>query len=81
MKYQRQIFVIREISYTSLAHEEVTRQVDAQMQSRLVQSVLDTGVDRNSVTNVIERRLREAGTSFFKRYLTNCKTLLMIYVF
>lgn len=36
--------------------------VHALMQSPIVQSVLNTGVDRNCVRTVVEKMLRETGT-------------------
>lgn len=36
--------------------------VHAVMQSPIVQSVLNTGVDRNCVRTVVEKMLRETGT-------------------
>lgn len=36
--------------------------VHAFMQSPIVQSVLNTGVDRNCVRTVVEKMLRETGT-------------------
>lgn len=42
-------------------HQLHTREVSAQMESRIVKTVLSTGVDRQRVMQVIERRLRETG--------------------
>lgn len=44
-----------------LGHQEETRNVHAQMQSPMVQTILNTGVDRDRVRNVIERRIRDTG--------------------
>lgn len=48
--------------YISTEHQEDTRQILDFMQSPMVQRVLNTGVDRDRVRNVIERRLRDRGT-------------------
>ncbi|XP_052708664.1 uncharacterized protein LOC128183607 [Crassostrea angulata] len=45
-------------------HQLHTREVSAQMESRIVKTVLSTGVDRQRVMQVIERRLRETGDNF-----------------
>ena len=42
-------------------HQVETREVRARMELPMVRAVLETGVDRNSVMKVIERRLRETG--------------------
>lgn len=42
-------------------YELETWEVMAKMQSPMVKSILDTGVDRNIVKQVIERRLRKKG--------------------
>lgn len=57
--------------YISTGHQEDTRQILDFMQSPMVQRVLNTGVDRDRVRNVIERRLRDTGylisdTVFYK---------------
>lgn len=49
------------MSYKLLGHQEETRNVHAQMQSPMVQTILNTGVDRDRVRNVIERRIRDTG--------------------
>nr|XP_034334651.1 uncharacterized protein LOC117691871 isoform X3 [Crassostrea gigas] len=46
------------------SHQEETRNVHAQMQSPMVQTILNTGVDRDRVRNVIERRIRDTGNAF-----------------
>lgn len=55
----------------SSRHQEETRQLHDYMQSSMVQSVLNTGVDRNRVRNVIERRLRDRGNIY-----PNAETLM-----
>lgn len=47
--------------YITLGHQDATRQAQAYMQSPMVQSVLNTGVDPDRVRNVIEKRLRDTG--------------------
>ena len=42
-------------------HQVETREVRARMELPMVRAVLETGVDRNSVMKVIERRLRTTG--------------------
>eukprot|EP00105_Crassostrea_gigas_P028859 XP_011450634.2 PREDICTED: uncharacterized protein LOC105344548 isoform X1 [Crassostrea gigas] len=48
----------------SSGHQEEASQTQACMQSPMVQSVLNTGVDRDRVKNVIERRLRDKGNTY-----------------
>lgn len=57
--------------YISLGHQEEASQTQACMQSPMAQSVLNTGVDRDRVKNVIERRLRDKGMGWIIRHLTN----------
>jgi hypothetical protein len=40
------------------------REIRARMELPMVRAVLETGVDRNSVMKVIERRLRETGNNW-----------------
>lgn len=56
------------MSFTVYAQQWKDRLVHAQMQSPMVQYVLNTGVNRNHVKNVIERRLRETGTKVAYKY-------------
>lgn len=49
------------MSYKLLGHQEETRNVHAQKQAPMVQTILNTGVDRDRVRNVIERRIRDTG--------------------
>lgn len=44
-----------------LEHQVEAREVRARMELPMVRAVLETGVSRNSVMQVIERRLRETG--------------------
>lgn len=48
----------------SSGHQEEASQTQACMQSPMAQSVLNTGVDRDRVKNVIERRLRDKGNTY-----------------
>lgn len=50
--------------YMPSSYQKETRQDHAYMQSPMVQSVLNTGVDRDRVRNVIERRLRDTGNTY-----------------
>lgn len=43
----------------------------AEMQSHMVKSILDTGVDRNIVKQVIERRLRKKGKGVWGTQILN----------
>lgn len=43
----------------------------AEMQSHMVKSILDTGVDRNIVKQVIERRLRKKGNGVWGTQILN----------
>lgn len=43
----------------------------SQMQLPMVQAILDTGVDRKSVMQAIQSRLRKTGNKFAKFYFKN----------
>ncbi|XP_061171223.1 baculoviral IAP repeat-containing protein 7-like isoform X1 [Saccostrea echinata] len=45
-------------------HQVEAREIRARMELPMVRAVLETGVDRNSVMQVIERRLRETGDDY-----------------
>lgn len=45
-------------------HQLYTRELSAQMESHIVKTVLSTGVDRQMVMQVIERRRRETGDKY-----------------
>lgn len=52
-------------------YELKTCEVMAEMQSPMVKSILDTGVDRNIVKQVIERRLRKKGNGGWGTQILN----------
>lgn len=55
-----------------LEHQVEAREVRARMELPMVRAVLETGVSRNSVMQVIERRLRETGRgSLLEQQLIN----------
>lgn len=59
------------VSFIFFDHQEESRQVHDHMQSSMVQSVLNTGVDRDCVRNVIEKRLRDRGMEVAYTVLKN----------
>lgn len=52
-------------------YELKTCEVMAEMQSPMVKSILDTGVDRNIVKQVIERRLKKKGNGGWGTQILN----------
>lgn len=52
-------------------YELETYEVMAEMQSHMVKSILDTGVDRNIVKQVIQRRLRKKGKGVWGTQILN----------